>query len=303
MRIIFSRKGFDSSVGRVPSAILPDGTLISFPIPDPDPTRKRQYAELTPRGVNMGRLLADLLGSQYSQLGAVHLDPDLDATAIPRLPGWRPMFGQALAAEAHLQRLGVGAGDLFLFFGWFKQVEEVGGVYRYVKGAPDLHCLFGWLQVGQRVPVASMEALPTWGREHPHAKSPPYHPQNDAIYVARERLNVDVQGDLGPGGGVFPRIAPGLILTAPGHTRSRWKVPYWFLPSGRTPLSYHSSPKRWIEDGKELHLCTVGRGQEFVLDTSEYPQARAWIADLLRATDVTLISNPAQAPNTSSQGV
>lgn len=33
MKIILSRKGFDSSNGGIPSPILPDGTLLSIPIP------------------------------------------------------------------------------------------------------------------------------------------------------------------------------------------------------------------------------------------------------------------------------
>lgn len=35
MKIILSRKGFDSSVGGVASPLFPDGTLLSLPIPDP----------------------------------------------------------------------------------------------------------------------------------------------------------------------------------------------------------------------------------------------------------------------------
>lgn len=34
MKIVLSRKGFDSSSGEVPSPILPDGTLLPQPIPD-----------------------------------------------------------------------------------------------------------------------------------------------------------------------------------------------------------------------------------------------------------------------------
>jgi len=34
MKIIFSRKGFDSSTGGVPSPIFPDGKILSLPIPD-----------------------------------------------------------------------------------------------------------------------------------------------------------------------------------------------------------------------------------------------------------------------------
>lgn len=36
MKIILSRKGFDSSNGGQPNPIMPDGTLLSLPIPDPD---------------------------------------------------------------------------------------------------------------------------------------------------------------------------------------------------------------------------------------------------------------------------
>ena len=34
MKIILSRKGFDSENGETQSPILPDGTLLSLPIPD-----------------------------------------------------------------------------------------------------------------------------------------------------------------------------------------------------------------------------------------------------------------------------
>ena len=33
MKVILSRKGFDSANGGIPSPILPDGTLLSLPIP------------------------------------------------------------------------------------------------------------------------------------------------------------------------------------------------------------------------------------------------------------------------------
>ena len=35
MKVIISRKGFDSGYGGMPSPILPDGTMISMPIPSP----------------------------------------------------------------------------------------------------------------------------------------------------------------------------------------------------------------------------------------------------------------------------
>ena len=42
MKLILSRKGFDSGAGGCASAITPDGTLLSLPIPDKlSPIRKR----------------------------------------------------------------------------------------------------------------------------------------------------------------------------------------------------------------------------------------------------------------------
>ena len=39
---------------------------------------------------------------------------------------------------------GVGVGDVFLFFGWFKEVRQTAKGLAYRRGAPDLHVLFGW---------------------------------------------------------------------------------------------------------------------------------------------------------------
>ena len=41
MKIILSRKGFDSSWGGCPSPVLPDGTMLSMPIPTNEDNRLR----------------------------------------------------------------------------------------------------------------------------------------------------------------------------------------------------------------------------------------------------------------------
>ena len=38
MKVILSRKGFDSENGKMPSAIMPNGDVVSFPIPSEDYT-------------------------------------------------------------------------------------------------------------------------------------------------------------------------------------------------------------------------------------------------------------------------
>ena len=48
MKVILSRKGFDSRYGSQPSPILPDGTLLSLPIPAKDELIK--FSDLTYEG-------------------------------------------------------------------------------------------------------------------------------------------------------------------------------------------------------------------------------------------------------------
>src|SRR4051812_19294963 len=134
MRIILSRKGFDSSYGGVPSPILPTGELLSLPIPETCPSKQHaRYCDVRFGGATLDELIARLAPNR-TPLEFVHLDPDLRRESLNRHPEWRPAFGQALAAESHLVAQGVEPGDLFLFFGWFRQIDTN---WRYVRGAPD----------------------------------------------------------------------------------------------------------------------------------------------------------------------
>ncbi len=57
-----------------------------------------------------------------------HLDPDLRPEALASRPkDWRPAFGQSSAAATLLINQGVGVGDLFIFFGWFRRTIKVNG--------------------------------------------------------------------------------------------------------------------------------------------------------------------------------
>jgi len=134
MKLIFRRKGFDSSAGGCPSPIMPDGTLVPFPIPDKaSPIR---YRDVQIGGYSLGRVVADLTRAKQKPHFGAHLDPDLDAGAYPRGDGWRPVFGQADSAQSALERQGVACGDLFLFFGWFRDVEACGGRFGSSRARP-----------------------------------------------------------------------------------------------------------------------------------------------------------------------
>jgi hypothetical protein len=278
MKLILSRKGFDSAAGGVPSPILPDGSLLSLPIPDK--TSPIRYQDVTLGGQSLGVLVPALTRGRIKPHFGAHLDPDLVSSAHPRLPGWRPLFGQANGEQTVLAREGIGPGDLFLFFGWFRQAEPQGRGFRFARGAPDLHVLWGWLQVDTVLSVATARA-PTWATYHPHIAAAD-HRTNNAVYVARDRLTLGGTATARPGAGAFVAYDDRLRLTKPGRTRSHWTLPAWFAPGpDRPPLGYHAQPTRWIPAGDRVELKSVARGQEFVLDTRRYPEAISWVRDLL----------------------
>jgi hypothetical protein len=282
MRIILSRKGFDASYGGKPSPIFPDGTLYSLPIPEDQRAQHAIcYGDVNLGEHNLGQVVQDLTKGKVQANNLVHLDPDLNPSSMAREPEWRPSFGQISAAESHLRNQGVTNGDLFLFFGWFKAIERVNNCYRYVKCAPDLHVLFGWLQIDSRLPIEATTPHPTWLSYHPHIKNRDHYPQN-TIYLSRQSLALPAVMPDVPGAGIFKQFSLALQLTAStASSRGIWELPRWFHPQGRSStLSYHSTPSRWQLTENAVHLRTVGRGQEFVLDCQHYPEAMDWLANL-----------------------
>jgi len=102
--------------------------------------------------------------------------------------------------------------------------------------------------------------------------------------VAKDKLELPGIEVDSPGAGVFPTFSEALQLTDPsGRLTSDWIVPEWMAPrAGRPSLTYHGNPDKWSPTGnREVRLKSVGRGQEFVLDTSHYPEAADWLRTLL----------------------
>ena len=237
MKLILSRKGFDSAHGGCPSPIL-DGRLCPLPIPDAgSPT---SYGKIRAfNGSAIAQIVEDLTRGRVGRDDGAHLDPDLRRDALARAARWRPIFGQAGAAQSHLARHQA-KSLLFLFYGCFRQAERVEGRFRFVRGAPKLHVIYGWLQVGRVIRATdSVAAEIPWAAGHPHLAAPERY-KNNTLYLASDRLSsvgVDASG-----AGTFERLVPELILsqTDPYVGCSRWRLPRWFAPNGRPALSYHS---------------------------------------------------------------
>jgi hypothetical protein len=239
MKVILSRKGFDSVAGGYPSPhFIENGRLLSFPIPE----------ENDNNNIETGRTFADLRFDDRSsyldimkQLGLnkfndkyIHLDPDISSAVLnTRHCDWRGLFGQSSSAQTHLKNQEVNREDLFLFFGWFRDVVRTSTGYKYVNGT-DRHIIWGYLQVGEVQSIEPGEAYEVWKESHPH-----YYYRNreqNTGYIARK--NLSFSPDL-LGYGVFD-YKESLALTCSGQKkRSVWKLPKYFHPSYGTTMSYH----------------------------------------------------------------
>ena len=286
-KLIISRKGFDSGSGGCPSPIFPDGTMFSLPIPSGN---EEAFEDLQHGNVDIASVVSGITNGRMSGPNLVHLDPDLNFDAYryrkdrPDWQQWRGMLGQAGIAQSHLNKQSVGSGDVFLFFGLYRRVEETAQGWHFVRGAPELHVLWGWLQVEQKFRVADLgsDDLP-WARHHPHL-SAQHRDDRNTVYAAAAKLELGTDdGREIAGWGVFRRFDRRLVLTDPdGAGVSNWRLPRWFYPDGnKPPLTYHPDRKRWRRDADHAYLRSVGRGQEFVLDLAHYPEGVKWLSDLV----------------------
>lgn len=271
MKIILSRKGFDSGSGGFPSPIMPDGTLLSMPIPEQG--SNVHYKELFYNGMNYAEILAGLRKNKNQNFGKCHLDPDIRRDVfksnydINREKEWKPAFGQKDASLKHLMNQGVEVGDLFLFFGLFKQAELVDGKYQFVKGAKEKHVIWGYLQIGEILNNPTKEKYPWLGR-HPHLDRT--EPLN-SIFVSSDKLSWDKNL---AGAGLL-NYKDSLVLTKEGLTTSRWELPDFITESN---ISYHSDKNR-----KDGYFQSAARGQEFVFSVNDRTDIMNWVSDLIGA--------------------
>lgn len=285
MKVIISRKGFDSSFGGVASPILEDNSFISLPIPGDS---LMPYNTIQTDFANFPELLSDLTKEKITGSEFVHFDPDLNQDNMFRKDGWLPSLGQTGSAQGHLEGQQVEKGDIFLFFGWFRQTIFENGHHKYLPGSPNIHALFGYLQIGEILKLGSnpveseiIKDYP-WLEGHPHLYGE--RDKNNCIYIANKNLVINGIETTLPGGMHFPKFLPELCLTLKNQTsRTLWQTPYWLKPpSENNKLSYHNDPNRWSVDiyGNNI-LQTVAKGQEFVIELSDANEFNQWMLDIV----------------------
>jgi putative DNA base modification enzyme with NMAD domain len=278
MKIILSRKGFDSGYGGYASPIFPNGRLVSLPIPYRDDRIK--YSDLKFDNEHTYYDLMKGLRQNIRSRGewnnldtntSCHCDPDLNIDILKRNKHWQPCFGQNIQSQAHLANEGVKEDDLFLFFGWFRKVVDKNGIFQFdhPQFAPNLHVIFGYLQIGEIMRIDETTCVPECIREHPHAANMELRksPMN-TVYIARDSVSWNKNI---PGAGVF-NFDKKLVLTKKGLSRSMWDLPEFFK---NTRISRHFQ-ESWKKEG---YLQTVPIGQEFIVDDND--EVENWAKTLI----------------------
>lgn len=265
MKIILSRKGFDSSSGGYPSPILPDGTMLSLPIPDGDSKisyntlqSKKNHSYYDFMSNLKGKVKVNNKWMELDQNTCCHLDPDLQKDTIQREKHWRGLFGQSGAAQRHLENQNVSEGDLFLFFGWFRNTKYQGDRLVFDSNDPlGRHIIYGYLQVGEIRRLDPSVSIPDWMNGHPHVTEQKRKKDGNTIYIAKDNLSWNEQAS---GYGTFD-YREQFVLTKKGMKKSCWELPDFFKDQH---ISYHK-PSSWKVD----YFQSVARGQEFVVHANE----------------------------------
>lgn len=300
MKVILSRKGFDSKSGGFASPILPNGSMVSLPIPalagedqritfsDLCLSKTQSYADVLEKMKRKEVKITEGKMSTWKPINEVslHLDPDLSPTTLERQPGWRGLFGPSSNWQPHLATKMVHPGDLFLFFGWFEQYMYEGRDDQLIIDLTDQksypngrHLIFGYLQVGEILRLDREEQrsrIESWMEYHPHIGNKAKYIgseefPNNALYIARETVSFE---STKKGFGTFAYdldSAKHLTLTKQGCSRSKWNLPTFFR---ETRISCHPEPWR------ENYFQSTHRGQEFIIDHN--PNVEKWAESLIQ---------------------
>jgi len=271
MKIIFSRKGFDSSSGGFPSLIFPDGTLFSIPIPSKDNEYKYKDLEYKYENESIQSILNDLTNKQINsgkkrecdytdEKFHCHYDP----MPISNQDFQGIAFGQQNNTEGHLRNQNIAEDDIFVFYGWFKNIEKIKNKWVYVEKSKDIHLIWSYLKVGRINHLDNIYEKEKVVKDypflsvHPHIEASNKYTKN-TIYLSKE-FN-------------FFKYSEKRCLTdlKTYKCRSTWRLPIYFnYPDAFTFLKNFRS-----YDESDVIINYQGFGQEFVLDLEKVKSKNA----------------------------
>lgn len=267
MKVILSRKGFDSANGGIPSPIMPDGTMLSMPIPLTE--ENAAYSDIQWNGISYLELLNQLAPERA--FDKCHLDPDIRDNRIKHVPNWVPAFGQLGSAQGKLRNAGVEVGDLILFFGWFRKAIKNESGYHFAprKGndfyaGNDLQAVFGYMQIGKIITDKDQIKKYYW---HPHSTDIHTRDKNNVLYLPSDKLSF-LPSLKGYGTLDYRQDR---VLTKKDCTRATWNEYPFFMPE-HIKANVKNSAK-----GEGLYYS--GIWQEMVVEES--PGLMKWVKEIV----------------------
>lgn len=260
MKIIFSRKGFDSSAGGFPSIIFDNGSLYSIPIPSKfdndfyadininyqNDSIQKILNDITNQTINSGKKIKCDYGDCKIKM---HNDPFISDNLMA--------LGQIGNSAGHLRSHKISKGDIFLFYGWFRQVEKINGIWQYKNNSKNIHHIWSYmfiddvLDIGKNQNNAIKIILSKYPElsKHPHLK---YKEKNNILYISKK----------GNFGKLNYKSARCLTDMEDYEGRSKWILPIYFNQKDNWTFLNNFC-------NKNEFFCNVifrGYGQEFILD-------------------------------------
>jgi len=218
------------------------------------------------------RIKADKTKIAFTADIKCHADPNI-ANYFAR-DNFLGSIGQVAAAQSHLKKQGVDVGDLFLFFGWFREIKDG----KFIKDI-DKYAIFGYLQVGEIIcpqklnatQIAECEAKYPWIKDQPHWDFNKYKSsKNNCIYVAKENCTFD---ESLKGWGTFAYSQDLSLTKQNANKKSELSI-----PALKGLLLSKTNGKTFESCGAFALPQTFG--QEFVIEKSE--QATTWAQNLIK---------------------
>lgn len=277
-KIIFSRKGMDSEYGKIVNPIMPDGLMLSLPIPREDDEKtfkeiiyKRQGYEKT-----LEKIIEELsyvknkgINNKIKAMvakGCCHPDPDINEFLRAQETNWRPAMGFTQGEKFKLIDC-VRPGDIFLYYGTFKPTEESGGKLQYKSKYEEFHAIFGYLEVKEI--VTEKENAERMKAEFPS------HPHTAYIGNPEKRENTLFVSDK-EASGIF-KYAPELCLTARNRTKSVWDLQGF--PEDAEIITGAKNDKKYkpVKEENQFIFESLPRGQEFIVTMPDEKSEKALI--------------------------
>ena len=174
----------------------------------------------------------------------------------------------------------INIGDLFLFWGWFRETVTLNKKTVYLKKDPGHYRFFGWLQIGK---IIHLGKDPSWYSEHKsisnsHPHTIGHWKENNTLYLASDKLNAFGLKNY-YGFGKFNASEYTNLSIDPSYKKSLWKCPDWLNPKlGGCGMTYHKDKKRWGKNSVEI----VGRGQEFIAEPKKKDKCKKWLTNIFK---------------------